>query len=341
MKIAIHHRETSFSSKWIKYCEKNKIDYKVVNCYDSDIIKELGDCDALMWHHYHASGKDTQFAKELIYSLEMSGKLVFPDFRTTWHFDDKLGQKYLLEAVDAPTVPAYAFYSKQEALIWANTTSYPKVFKLRGGAGSDNVRLVKSRKQCIKFINQAFGKGYSQYNSWGNLKERWRKYRIGDTKLGDVLVGVARLFIPTPYARIQGKERGYIYFQDFIPNNTHDIRVTYVYGKCFASRRQVRPGDFRASGSGLAEWDMSKIPESAIKSAFDLAKRLKLQTISLDFVLDKEKPLIVEMSYGFGYHPDMFKFGYWDEALNYYPGEFNPQAWMVEGVLNTLKVKSN
>ncbi len=336
MKIAIHQRKTSFSEKWIKYCQDNNLDYKIVDCYDSNIINELKDCDALMWHHYHASTKDIHFAKELIYSLEMAGKIVFPNFRTTWHFDDKLGQKYLLEAFDCPAVPAYGFYSKQDALKWARETSFPKVFKLRGGAGADHVRLVPDYKKCVSLINQAFGKGFKQYNGFSNLKERWRKFKAGKTKFADVMVGVGRLFITTPYSRIHGRDKGYIYFQDFIPNNTHDIRVTCIYGKCFASRRLVRPGDFRASGSGLSDWDIKKVPEQALKTAFDLAKRLKLQSVALDFVMNGNTPLIVEMSYGFGYHPDMFKFGYWDEELNYYPGEFNPQGWMVEGVINSV-----
>jgi hypothetical protein len=53
---------------------EKKIPYKIVNCYDSDIIKNLKDCDALMWHHNHANPRDFLFAKELLFSLE-TGKV--------------------------------------------------------------------------------------------------------------------------------------------------------------------------------------------------------------------------------------------------------------------------
>ena len=96
----------------------------------------MDDCDALMWHHFQTNPKAILFAKQLLFALEQSGKKVFPDFRTGWHFDDKLGQKYLLEAIDAPLVPSYVFYDKKEALEWVQKTDFPKVFKLRGGAGS-------------------------------------------------------------------------------------------------------------------------------------------------------------------------------------------------------------
>ena len=73
--------------------------------------------------------------------------MVFPNFNTAWHFDDKVGQKYLLEAIDAPLVPSYVFYSKEMALKWLEQTQFPKVFKLRGGAGSANVKLVQDEKR--------------------------------------------------------------------------------------------------------------------------------------------------------------------------------------------------
>ena len=33
MKIAIHHRKGSFSDRWIVYCKKEGIEYKLVNAY--------------------------------------------------------------------------------------------------------------------------------------------------------------------------------------------------------------------------------------------------------------------------------------------------------------------
>ncbi|MDZ7775701.1 MAG: hypothetical protein U5L09_08955 [Bacteroidales bacterium] len=107
-----------------------------------------------------------------MFSVQQSGKKAFPDFNTSWHFDDKVGQKYLLESIGAPIVPSYVFYSKKEALDWAHNTTFPKVFKLRGGAGSSNVKLIEKRKQAVKVINKAFGKGFPQYNKWDQLKNQ-------------------------------------------------------------------------------------------------------------------------------------------------------------------------
>lgn len=133
MKVAIHHSLGSFSDIWIKYCRERSIPYKIVNAYDSDIVTQVEDCSVFMWHHHHSNYRDALFAKQLLFSLEQSGKKVFPDSKTGWHFDDKLGQKYLFEALGIRAAPAWAFYDEKTAIDWARKATYPKVFKLRGG----------------------------------------------------------------------------------------------------------------------------------------------------------------------------------------------------------------
>src|SRR5678815_2299667 len=102
MKLAIHHESPGFSIRWVKYCEENSIPYKIVSCYDSDIVEQLKDCDGLMWHWNQENYKGILFARQLTLSLEKIGKKVFPNVNTAWHHDDKVGQKYLLESIGAP-----------------------------------------------------------------------------------------------------------------------------------------------------------------------------------------------------------------------------------------------
>lgn len=340
MRIAIHQQPGSFSDRWIPYCRNLGIDIRTVNCYDTGIIAQLEDCDALMWHFYHAGARDVKFARQLLYAVAASGRVVFPDFHTMWHFDDKVGQKYLLEAVGAPLVPAVIFYSPQDARRWALTARYPLVFKLRTGAGSDNVRLVRNHRAAFRLIRRAFGKGFPQLNPVSDLQERWRKYRHGKGLFSGVLKGVARLAIPTRFARMAGPEKGYIYFQEFVPGNDHDTRVVVIGDKAFAIRRMVRKHDFRASGSGEILYGKACFREETIRLAFEWAAKIKSQCVAFDFVSRGEKDAIVEISYGFapeGYDPCP---GYWDRALNWFPGPFNPYGWMVEGVLDKLKKRN-
>ncbi|MDN3658891.1 hypothetical protein QWZ08_24825 [Ferruginibacter paludis] len=334
MKIAIHHTKGTFSVRWIAYCEKNGIPYKIVDCYKTDIIQQLEDCTALMWHFHHAGARSVLFAKQLMYSVAISGKKVFPGFSSAWHFDDKVGQKYLLEALGVPFVATYVFYSKKEAIEWINNTSFPKVFKLRGGAGSVNVRLVNSKREAIRLVNKSFGRGFGQYQGWSNFKERLRKYRNGKTSFIDLCKGVARIFYKPAFDKIAGRERGYIYFQDFIENNDSDIRIIVIDGKAFAVKRVVRKNDFRASGSGVALYDKNLFDLGSVKLAMNISSRLNAQCVAYDFVYKNGRPLILEISYGFAiefYDPCE---GYWDKELNWHEGQFVPQNWMVDMMLD-------
>ena len=333
MKIAIY-KYKGFSERWVEYCENNNISYKLVNPYDSGIVEQVNGCDAFMWHHSQDDYRDVLFAKQLIYSLEAAGVKCFPSFRTTWHFDDKVGQKYLLEAIHAPLVPSYVFYTKKEAMEWISKTTFPKVFKLRGGAGAANVMLAHTANEAKRLVNKAFGKGFPQFDRTGYLKERCRKWREGRDSFIGVLKGFARLFIPI--AKMHPREKGYAYFQDFIPNNTYDIRVCVVGSNAFALKRLTRKGDFRASGSGNIVYDKSQIDERCVKIAFDVNKKLKAQSVAYDFVFDKDNnPLIVEISYGYAVKAYDSCEGYWTEDLKWHDGSyFDFCGWMVDNLIH-------
>lgn len=333
-KIALHHNTNSFFEEWEKYCLENEIQYKIVNCYDSDIVEQLQDCKALLWHHNHADPRDVLFARQLLTSLELMNIRVFPSHHDTWHFDDKLGQKYLFEATKILHVPTHVFFEKKMALNWSKSTTYPKVFKLRRGAGSCNVWLVRSEKDALAKINQAFGSGFRQYDVWGQIKENIRKYNLGSVKFKEILKAIAHIFIPLNLEKSQGRERGYVYFQDFIPNNKFDIRVIVIANKAFAIKRNVRENDFRASGSGFIEYNRELFDISLIKLSFLNANKLKSRCIAFDYVFSKGEPLLVEVSYAFnkkGYNDCP---GYWTSDLQWHDGKFNPYGWMINDILN-------
>jgi glutathione synthase/RimK-type ligase-like ATP-grasp enzyme len=333
LKLAIHHTPNSFSNRWIDYCSEKQIDYKLVNCYGNDIILQLKDCSALLWHHQQGNPKDLLFAKQLLFSLQHADIKVFPDFFTGWHFNDKLGQKYLLEAADMPLVPGYVFFIKKDAVNWVNKAVFPKVFKLRSGAGSSNVHLVKTKEEALQLVNIAFGKGFLQYQPFTGFKERVRKFKSGKTGIKDLLKGLARFIVPPPFARIGGREIGYVYFQDFIDGNDHDIRVVVIAGRAFAIKRMVRENDFRASGSGNILYDRELFDEDIIRLSFSVAEKLRTQCLALDYIQKDGRPMILEVSFGFlaaGYDPCP---GYWDKEMNWHEGKFNPYGWMVDEIM--------
>jgi len=345
MKIAIHHTPGSFSDRWIKYCIEKKISYKLVNCYKSDIINQLNDCEGLMWNWDLTDYKADLFARQLTISLERKEVKVFPDINTSWHYDDKLGQKYLFEAIKAPFVNSYVFFSKKEAIEWISNVTFPKVFKLRGGAGSSNVRLIKNKNSAIRIVKKAFGRGFPLYTKRLDLKQRiWVLRRDKDLKAVISLIkGFVKLILPKGNMALLPRQKGYVYFQEFIPNNEFDDRVVIIGDRALAIRRYNRKNDFRASGSGIIKHDPKLFNINIIKIAFDVSKNIDSQSTAFDFIYDsKGNPLIVEISYAFavGAAYDTCP-GYWDNHLNWHEDNVNPQIYIIEDFINSIVHKNN
>lgn len=337
MKIAIAKASDSYGVKQvndcIQYCQDKGVDYKLVNPYASDIVSLVSDCEAFIWYIYHTDYRDMLFGKELLGSLQLAGKKVFPDAFSVWHFDDKLGQKYALESIGAPNIPTHVFYTRKEAQQWMEQTTYPKVLKLRGGAGGRNVVLVKNKDQAKKLIKQAFRKGFSQTSDkWQYLKDQLRMVRRHKRSLKEGLMkGIGIFFVEPLYSRMRGREKGYVMFQDFVQGNDSDWRVIVIGNRLYGMKRRVREGDFRASGSG--EYIYEPIPREMMQIAFETAEKLRLQSVAFDFMYHEGKPVIVEMCYGFGTTGSSQCKGYWDRQYQWHDATPNPYYWQIEDLL--------
>ncbi|WP_404417932.1 RimK family alpha-L-glutamate ligase [Brevundimonas vesicularis] len=310
--------------------------FKIVDCYRPDIVEQTRGCSALMWHWAHNDPKAALFARQLTLSLEKRGMVVFPDSATSWHYDDKVGQKYLLEAIGAPLVPTWVFYRAEEALRWAETTTYPKVFKLRGGAGSMNVHLVRSLGEARGLIHRSFGAGWSAAGSpWAPIRERLWHIRRDRTMRSvlDVGRGIYRAVWPHPNYRNGPMQKGYAYFQEFLPGNSYDLRIIVIGHRAFGIKRMVREGDFRASGSGKLVHDPASISLECLKAAFAVKDTLGAQSVAFDFMFRNDIPLIGEISYAFALNGYRDCQGWWDQDLNWHEGRFRPEEFMIEDVL--------
>lgn len=340
MQLAIHETKIKgfFSDRWIDYCNKNNINYKIVDCYSNTIIDDLFDCDGLLWHFSHAHPIDFQVAVKIIASIEASGKKTFPNFNSCWHFDDKVAQKYLLESINAPTIKSWVYYNKDEAFSVIDKMCYPKVFKLKGGAGAANVKLLKNKKEAIKYVKKSFGHGFRQFDRWALFKDAIAKYGKKDITIKKLALEFGKIFVKSDYEKVKGNENGYIYFQEFLPNNDFDIRIVVIGNRAFAIKRMVRENDFRASGSGQIYYKKENFDEESIRQAFKIAQKLETNCLAFDFLYNENKePLIAEVSYGFfqdGYDDCV---GYWDSDLNWFEGSFVPQHWMIEDMIKEIE----
>lgn len=338
-RIAIHDRPGSFSDRWLASCRERGIPHAPVNCYENDIVEQLASYGALLWHHHHTNLQDELLANHLIRCAEWMGLVVFPNTATSWHFNDKLAQKYLMESVGAPLAPTHVFFDRREAKQWVEGATFPTVFKLKRGAGSYSVFLVKSPGQARRLIDRAFGRGMkAPPKPSADLRNKIRVHR----RQGDWLAFAMRLprTVRSMLAarRAWPPEKGYVYFQDFIPGNDQDTRVTVIGERAMAFTRGVRPGDFRASGSKILGHDPDSIDLRCVEIAFEVSRRIGAQSMAYDFVHDEDgKPLILEASYCYLAASTHDCPGYWDPALRWHEKQIWPEEAILEDVLCAMR----
>lgn len=343
VRLAIHQGD-GWNEVWREYCDAEGIPYTAVDCHDSGIVSTLRQFDALMWHFQHGTPADILTARHVLSAAENMGLAVFPDYSTSWHYDDKIAQKYLLESVDAPMAPTWVFCDRARALDWLKTAEYPVVAKLRRGAGSYNVRLCRTYSHAARYVRGMFSGGMSPAPKF--LADAPNKLRVAAANGGvrgiwRRLKKAPRFFREARHAqRHFPHEKGYAYFQKFISGNKDDLRVTIVGNRAWAFRRKVRDNDFRASGSGVIEYDRHSVPLDVLQSSFSVAGRLETQSVAFDWVCDERgRHMFVEISYCYQGEAVSNSGGYWDKHLRWHEGEFRPEHAVLDDLMADIKLR--
>jgi glutathione synthase/RimK-type ligase-like ATP-grasp enzyme len=326
--VAIHkYYEDIWTDGWISHCVENSIPHEVINGYEDGIIAKLGDFSALFWNFNPWRYEDLLFARHILKAAEFMGLKIYPNDNTAWTYDDKIAQKYLFEAVGVPMAPTHVFYDLEKALAWAEKAPLPVIGKLRRGAASNNVFLLKTKKEVVAHCRRMFGKGFNPaprlFDDMGVRMNKARKLKSGK----DLVRAVAKLAKKISSARkFSQVERGYALFQEFMPANSHDVRIFVIGDKAWGFTRNMRKGDFRASGSGSFDYSRERMPVETVKAAFECSRKVGAQAMNYDFLRDGNGVYrIIEMSCGTFAKPTYDCPGHWDRDLNWHEGHSWPQ----------------
>ena len=334
-KLAIHNGP-SWNTKWIQLCQEQNIDHIVVDCYSPDIIDTLKkECVThLMWGFHNALPQDLIVARSVLNSARAMGVKTFPDYSDGWHFEDKIAQKYLLEAVDAPVVRSWAFFDKKNAQQFIDEGNLPVVAKLRKGAGSYNVVLLRSKHSAQKYIRRMFLKGETPSLVMKQVSDKFKAIATGRKTNLNIPHMVNNFLTEIQRKRLFPKEVGYVYFQEFLPNNKNDLRIVVVGNRSWGFYRGVRPNDFRASGSGLIDYE-TPIPLNMIEKSFSVAQKLGTHSVCFDYVKAPDGEYkIVEICYGYVGAAVHKCRGYWDSDLVFHEGHFWPEECILKDFIS-------
>lgn len=343
--IGIHAADKdSFAVRWAEELAARGAEVKRLDLLGPAPLEQVRGCDAVMWHWFHYPHERRLAALPILRVIAEYLRIpVFPDMATCWHYDDKIAQAYLLEALDIPQPRTWVFWRKAKALAWCAQAEYPVVAKLAGGAGSMNVRLVHDPAEARRHIEVSFsGTGHmvkpSFPKEWG--ARQWTRLRRALARVSRagpyVLLG---RYPALPDRTYWMPQKNYALFQEFLPGNEFDTRVTVIGNRAFAFRRFNRPNDFRASGSGRIDWDPAAIDRRCVAAAFAAAAKLKSQSMAFDYLFrgPGREPVAGEISYCYANWAVEKCPGHWDADLNWHDGHLGPEAAQVEDFLGLIR----
>ena len=308
-----------------KICAHNGIPFDLLEVSQSDFWETVRGLDLfiLRWSQWDS---DRQLAHDILPVIEENlGVSCFPDQNTCWHYDDKIRQYLLLKPLGFPMVESHIFWEKKAARRWVEDAEFPAVFKLRGGAGSQNVILINDRRQARKLVKRIFGRGIypEKFHHSGSIRfQHFSLYR----ELHHIAGNFYRRFHGLDVSPLWQIHKNYLLFQEFIPNNKFDTRVTVIGDRAFIFRRLTRTDDFRASGSGMIDYDLEKVDLRCVEIALKISRELKFQSMAYDFLFTPEnEPVFCEISYTFQPRAIYDCPGYFDRSLQLNEGHFWPE----------------
>lgn len=318
------------SPRWAEGLERAGHIVRWVDVYRADILEQVQGCQGFMWRWGHMNGMG-QIARRLLPVLERElGMVVYPDQSTCWHFDDKIAQAYLLKALKIPTPTTWVWFDLEAARQWTREATFPVVAKLAGGAGSSNVRLMRTRDEALAWIERMFATGISSVGDTPGMSTKDRLKASAKVLLGRNTV---------PYEL----QKNYVLFQEFLDKNPFDTRITVIGKRAFGFRRFNRPNDFRASGSGLIDHDPQQVDLRVVRLALRAARLLQSQSCAVDGLFRGGEPAIGEVSYTFSSKAVHDCPGHWDlegepdtGQLVWTDGTMWPEAAQLEDFLTRL-----
>lgn len=151
--------------------------------------------------------------------------------------------------------------------------AFPYVFKTVGGSGSSGVELVKSESDLERIKKKQFG-----LTTKRKIKNIIRQYQLPKENY------LLYRYYYKPFKRF--------ITQNFIEDLTCDYRVLVIGERFYAMRRDVREGDFRASGS--KKFNYHDVPAIVLDFAKEIFTKLENPYISMDLALKDNHVYLIE-----------------------------------------------
>ncbi len=255
-------RDPSPHPRWTKYCrflDNNSFGYGIFDIHAHDWIENAREFDIVVGFVSSRPWHLDEMRRKYYFLEKYLGIATYPSPDHAYLYEDKSLEVYLAEVCGIPSARTYVSHDRDDAMRLVQGLRFPVVSKIVPASGSIGIELVRTPDHARRIIRQAFSM-------------TGRKSHL-----------------------VCSRQKNYVYFQDFVPNDGYDIRVIVVGNWVFGYYRRTPPGDFRASGMHLVE--KRELPQEAMKIALDANKFIASPMLVVDMLhgLD-DKYYVIEIS---------------------------------------------
>lgn len=150
------------------------------------------------------------------------------------------------------------------------------VFKPSSGAQSKNVKLIKNCRDFYSIPKQMSRSYHYYYWMVDKIKPYWKSRY--------------------PFYEQKSHHRRKFILQEFIEGLSGDFKILVFPTKTFVLSRNIRPNDFRASGSGRFSF-IKNVPQYILDFAYHVYEAFHVPFVSLDVADDKGQPKLIEFQF--------------------------------------------
>ena len=245
--------EIGYDAKFLNF---SNIDFREMNFKDIPVLYTSQED----WGYYYKS-----YIEDIVLGLEFQGAKVIPSYNYLRANNNKVFMEILRDQFDdsgIKTIKSYNFGCLEELKAKIDKFEFPVVIKSAAGAMSTGVFLAKNKLELIKLAK-----------------------KISRTKnLYQEIKDIGRTFKHKGYIK-ESKFREKFIVQNYVHGLENDWKILIFGDKYYIFKRPNRDNDFRASGSGNANYKYGKdsdYPSGIFDFAQNIFKKLQIPYLSLD-----------------------------------------------------------
>ncbi|MDY8136891.1 hypothetical protein [Aquimarina sp. 2201CG5-10] len=250
------------------------IEYKYL--HDIDLENENYEGQNIIYTSSEDIGyKYKSYIEDIIYSLELSGAQVIPNYKHLRANNNKVFMELMRQYLKlTDNIKARMFGSMKDLLMNLDTVNYPVVFKTSGGASGTGVSLVESEKELITKVKEVNQRNYqTDFRDYGRaLKHKG-------------------------YIRESLYRQKFI-LQEFIPDLKNDWKVYVFEEKMYIFKRPLLKGrGIKASGGGYDNYFyglQAEAPEGLFDYAQSIYNKMDVPHLSIDIAFDGKEFYLIE-----------------------------------------------